>query len=146
MACPFCLIDEERQRILEEREYIYVMPSNPQLVPHHMLVIPKRHVEKPWQLTQEERAGLYQTIFEFQKKIVDFCAPWCDVQQHYRPYLPQSRYKVDHIHWHLLPRWFQDPLYQRVQIHEKKMFDEGMLSPDQMRRETQKLKRIFSIP
>lgn len=127
--------------------YVYVMPSNPMLVPHHLLVIPKRHVELPWNLTWEERSEISNTIINSQIRIVEnHQGAGCDVRQHCRPFLPQSDYKVDHLHWHILPRLFGDELYQRVQIHEKALFDERMLSPEQMLEEMRTLKQLFALP
>jgi len=51
--CPFCSIDLERTRILDETKNTYVLISNPVLVPHHLLVIPKKHVSKLSELNKE---------------------------------------------------------------------------------------------
>lgn len=123
MACRFCTLDPTRQQILWEGRYAYVMPSNPMLVPHHLLVIPKQHVEEPWDLNLRECEELFGAIIEFQRRIVGAgYAPWCDVRQHYRPSLPESDEKMNHIHWHLLPREFNDTLYQQSQVFESGIF------------------------
>lgn len=137
-ACPFCQIDEERQQILWTGTYVYIMPSNPMLVPHHLLVIPKRHVEEPWLLEPREYTELLNATVELQRRIVETgYSPWCDVRQHYRPSLPESEEKVNHIHWHILPRRFNDALYQQSQIFESRLFRK--LSPTEMAQEKKTL-------
>lgn len=117
MACPFCEIDEERQRVLWRDTDVYIMPSNPMLVPHHLLVIPTRHVEKPWDMEPRVSKKLFDAVIELQRRIVGAgYSPWCDVRQHYRPSLPESEEKVNHLHWHILPRRLHDTLYQQSQI------------------------------
>ncbi len=145
-ACPFCSVDENRQRILVERKRVYIMPSNPMLVPHHLLVIPKRHVELPSELTAGERYELFETVIEFQEKIrATSRGMGCDVRQNCRPFLPQDDYKVDHVHYHLLQRQFGDELYQKTQIFEKDIFDRNRLSSQEMIEEIGTLKLLFSL-
>lgn len=36
--------------------------------------------------------------------------------------MKQSRLKIDHLHFHLLPREFEDELYQKCQIYETDIF------------------------
>ena len=45
------------------------MFSNPRLMEGHLLVIPKRHVEKLSELNEEERKELFDTVIEYQEKI-----------------------------------------------------------------------------
>ncbi|MBI1838736.1 MAG: HIT domain-containing protein [Candidatus Colwellbacteria bacterium] len=145
-ACPFCSVDENRQRVLVERKRVYIMPSNPMLVPHHLLVIPKRHVELPSELAPEERHELFETVIEFQEKIrATSRGMGCDVRQDCRPFLPQSDYKVDHVHYHLLQRQFGDELYQKTQIFEKDIFDKNRLSKREMTQEIEALKSLLSL-
>jgi len=104
MSCPFCDLDETRTRTLEEREFTRVIFSNPRLMPGHLLVIPKRHVEYPFDLTAEERKEIFDLTLEYQKKIIGTIAAGCDIRENCRPFIKQSRLKIDHIHFHLLPR------------------------------------------
>ncbi len=120
--CPFCNIDKEKSRIIEERKYVYVMFSNPRLMPGHLLIIPKRHIEKMILLEEAERKELFDTILEYQEKITQKIAEGCDVRQNYRPFIPQSMLKVDHVHVHLQPRTLNDALYQQRQHYEAELF------------------------
>lgn len=118
--CPFCNLDEEA-RVLAQGKKVFVILSNPRLLPGHTLVIPKRHVEKIGDLTPSERKELFDTAIKFQKKIISKLAAGCDMRQNYRPFLAQSDIKVDHVHIHLLPREPDDTL-KEIRRHEKKMW------------------------
>ena len=120
--CPFCNIDQEKTRIIEEREGVLVVLSNPRLMPGHTLIIPKRHVEKISELNPEERKELFDTAINYQKKIIEKYATGCDMRQNFRPFLSQSDIKVDHVHIHLLPRENEDELYQKSVQFEHEMW------------------------
>jgi len=123
MLCPFCNYVISKDRLIVEKERTIVILNNPRLVPGHLLVIPKRHAFRISELDKEERAELFDTLVEFEKKIVSF-ASGCDVRHNYRPFIPQGRVKVDHVHFHLLPREDKDELYQKSMIFEADLFRE----------------------
>lgn len=123
MTCPYCAIREnKRERILKEGKSVFVVLSNPRLMPGHMLVIPKWHVLKLSELRDEERKELFDTVLEFQEKIVKNFSAGCDIRQNYRPFIAQNNLKIDHAHIHLLPREFEDELYQKSMQFEKEVF------------------------
>ena len=122
MDCPFCAVNKDVTRILEEREHVFVALSNPRLVPGHTLVIPKRHVEKLSELNDAERRGLFETAITYEERILERFAKGCDIRQHYRPFLPENWIKVHHLHIHLFPREFKDELYKRSMKYEEAMF------------------------
>ncbi|PIQ69941.1 hypothetical protein COS55_00985 [Candidatus Shapirobacteria bacterium CG03_land_8_20_14_0_80_40_19] len=122
MDCPFCNIDKEKNRIIKEGKYVYVVLSNPRLVDGHLLIVPKRHIEKPSELKEEEKKELLDTAIEFQEKILSKFSSGCDIRQNCRPFQKQSQLKVNHVHFHLLPREFKDELYQKCQIFETEIF------------------------
>ena len=111
--CPFCNL--ESLQIIEENEKAIVFFSNPRLVKGHLLVIPKRHIEKPWELTAKERSDIFELLFKYQQIITDKMATGCDIKENYRPFLSQSRLKVDHVHFHLIPRELYDDIWEKVQ-------------------------------
>ncbi len=65
-------------------------------------------------------------------------ATGCDVRQNYRPFLVQGRLKVDHVHFHILPRTFQDELYEKSMRFETDMFQ------DMTERERELVLQIFT--
>lgn len=113
--CPFCIIDPVKTKILDNQPLYFVAFSNPRLVPGHLLVVPRRHIEKPWLMRPEEDRAIDSTVKRLQWEITEIwkLAEGCDVRQNYRPFVLQSRVKVDHVHWHILPR-NKDDEYQKV--------------------------------
>jgi ATP adenylyltransferase len=122
MECPFCEIDKEKTKIIKQGKHCYVCFSNPRLMPGHLLVISKRHVEKISELNKEEREELIDFVVEYQDKIADNVEEGCDIRQNYRPFQAQDGFKLDHLHIHLQPREFEDELYKKSQIFEKDIF------------------------
>lgn len=117
--CPFC---NARERVLKENDLAQVVLSNPRKVPGHFLVMPKRHIEKPWDLTNEELAAIFELIFFIEQRIIGKLGEGCDIKQNYRPFLPQSRLKKDHIHFHVYPRSLNDYLYKVAEVYETDLF------------------------
>jgi len=122
MNCPFCNIDKEGTKIIKEGKYNYVCFSNPRLMDGHLLVIPKRHIERLSELSKDEKEELFDLVIEYQEKILENIAKGCDIRQNYRPFQKQDDLKLDHLHIHLHPREFKDELYQKSQIFEKDIF------------------------
>jgi diadenosine tetraphosphate (Ap4A) HIT family hydrolase len=119
--CPFCIITKE-QRTLKEGTFAYVIFSNPRLMPGHLLVIPKRHVTRINQFTKEEKDEIFSMLIEFQDKILSKLASGCDIRQNFKPYVKNSRTHVDHVHFHLLPREFEDELQMKVEQHKDSLY------------------------
>ena len=138
MDCPFCNINSERTHVLKEGKFVRVIFSNPSLMPGHLLVVPKRHVEKISELRKEEQQELWKTVIEFQEKILTKVSSGCDIRQNCRPFQKQSKVKVHHLHIHLQPRELFDELYQKCQIFETDIFK------DLPSRELNKFLKIFS--
>jgi histidine triad (HIT) family protein len=121
--CPFCkILAEHSDRMLAEHEHVFVIFSDPRLMPGHILVIPKRHVEKLSELPQNEKDELFKRVEEYEEKILKNVASGCDIRQNYRPFIKQGRLKVNHLHFHLQPREFEDDFYQNVQRFETDKF------------------------
>ncbi|HEX3568925.1 MAG TPA: HIT domain-containing protein [Candidatus Saccharimonadales bacterium] len=112
-GCPFCEINRTRNRIVHETEHSLTLLSNPRLMPGHALVIPKRHVEKPWELEDAELTDIFHEMWRVEQKLLETkLATGVDIRQNYRPFLVQGRLKVNHLHFHVLPRTNEDELYE----------------------------------
>ncbi len=127
--CPFCdIIQNNSEQIIRDYATVFVVLSDPLLVPGHLLIISKKHVEKFSELSAVERDELFTVTTAMQDLILKTVASGCDITQHYRPFMKQSRLKVRHLHIHLRPREFQDELYENVQKFETDMFTD--LTPE----------------
>lgn len=120
LDCPFC---EAKDRVLKENEHAFVLLSNPSKVRGHALVIPKRHVEEPWKLTAEERRDIFELLDDVTQKLVaGGLGDGVDIRQNYRPFIVQNRLKVDHVHYHAIPRTSEDYIYQISEKFETDLF------------------------
>ena len=117
--CPFC---EPGERILRQNELAHVVLSDPHKVPGHLLVLPNRHVEKPWELTHQELLSIFDLIFELEQKLLGKLGDGFDVRQNYRPFMSQSRLKVNHVHFHVIPRSNEDYIYQISEKYDTDLF------------------------
>lgn len=127
-ACPFCNLNN---RIIKENKFANLFLSNPRKVPGHFLITPKRHIEKPWEMTEQEIQAIFELILFAQKRLTKHFSNGCDVLQHYRPFMKQDRIKVNHIHYHVLPRDLNDKIYQIVEKYETEDFFEELTADEQ---------------
>ena len=78
MDCPFCkIVTEKTERIIRETDSTFAVLSNPRLMPGHVLVIPKRHVERLSELSDSERKELFDEAIVVQEKILSEVASGC---------------------------------------------------------------------
>lgn len=118
-VCPFC---NPKDRVLKENEHAIVILSNPRKVPGHFLVLPKRHIEKPWELSKEELQGIFDLIFFVEQRVIGKLGEGCDIRQNYRPFIPRDRLKSDHVLFHVIPRSLGDYLWQVSEKFERDLF------------------------
>ena len=119
--CPFC---NPSDRVLKQNDLAQVILSNPRKVPGHFLVIPKRHVEKPWELQPEELHAIFQLIFFVEQKIIGPLGDGANIRQNYLPFVKQGQVKVNHVHFHVIPRSDQDYIYKVAERYEDDLFAE----------------------
>ena len=66
-GCPFC--DEavlDKQKFYED-DFVYALYTHKPIIPSHFLIIPKRHVERLEELTDEEMLTIFHTLDKVQK-------------------------------------------------------------------------------
>ena len=126
--CPFCQLDSQ---IIKSNQSAMLFLSNPRKTFGHILVCPKRHIEKPWELTKAEILDIYDLIFYAEDILINTIADGIDIKQNYRPFLKQSRLKVDHVHYHVLPRSNKDSIYRTPEKDDKILWQD--LTDDEAR-------------
>lgn len=119
LDCPFCSAGDQ---VLKNNEFAELVLSNPRKVPGHFLVNPKRHVEQPWELTSEELRDIFELIFFVEQKIIGKLGEGCDIRQNYRPFLAQGKLKVNHVHFHVIPRAQDDYIYRISEKYDAELF------------------------
>jgi len=120
-ACPFC---NSKDRILKENESAILILSNPRKVPGHVLVLPKRHVEEPWELMSNELRDIFELIFFAERRMLGRLGEGVDIRQNYRPFKKQDALKKNHVLFHVIPRAKDDYLYTVSEKLERDLFTE----------------------
>jgi histidine triad (HIT) family protein len=132
-TCPFC---NPKDRVLKENEHAIVILSNPRKVPGHILVLPKRHIEEPWQLTADELQDIFKLIFFVEQRLLGKLGDGVDIRQSYRPFKKQDELKKNHVLFHVIPRSKDDYIYTVSEKFEKDLFAD---LDDLERKEVEKL-------
>lgn len=110
--------------MLKQNDHAQVILSNPRKVPGHFLVVPKRHVEKPWELTPEEVTAIFELIFFVEQRIIGKLGDGANIRENYLPFIDANNVKVDHVHFHVIPRSNNDYLYTVAEQYEDGLFAE----------------------
>lgn len=107
--CPFC---NHQEKPVKGNELAQIFLSNPHKVPGHVLVMPKRHVEKPWELTPDELQACFDLIFLAEQRFLGKLGDGFDIRQSYWPFREADNLKAKHILFHVIPRSEDDYLFK----------------------------------
>ncbi len=112
--CPFCRIvqgdDPEAIVVYEDSHTVAFVPINP-ATRGHLLVVPRRHCPRVWNLSPEDAAHTAQATVTVARAIHDALSPaGLNIIQSNGAVATQT---VDHLHVHLVPRWERDRVVLR---------------------------------
>lgn len=112
--CPFCNQSDNKKdnKPVRENELAQVFLSNPHKVPGHVLVMPKRHIEQPWQMTPEELQACFELIWLVEQRFMGKLGDGFDIRQSYWPFKRPDELKAAHVLFHVIPRSEGDYLFQ----------------------------------
>jgi bis(5'-adenosyl)-triphosphatase len=99
--CPFCFTLPLPGTILESRYFVAICNIAP-ILPGHTLIIPRKHTESLFSLTEEELTDL---IF-FTRKVAALLLKAFNTRD-YNLSLQEgdsAGQTISHLHWHILPR------------------------------------------
>ncbi len=116
MTCTFCKVLESKEAALiyESKHSLSFLDKYP-LAEGHALVIPKKHYAAMHELPEEELCDLITHASRVQRKLLETIKPQgIDMRLNYRPYLPEGKLTVHHVHIHLVPRWKNDALFLKA--------------------------------
>ena len=100
-TCPFC--HEKKEHMLQEGKYFFVIPARAPYIKHHILIVPKRHVNLLMTLTHAELLEMHKLVDIRAKKLHK---KYKDVSLLLRDWLvtdPTISKSVNHLHFHLIP-------------------------------------------
>lgn len=117
--CPVCI---SSNRVVKQNDSALAILSNPRKTPGHFLIAPKRHIVKPWQMSESELKDVFSLLFFIEQKLVTKLGEGADIRQNYRPYIPANKLKQDHVLFHLYPRYYKDYLWQVSEKFETDLF------------------------
>lgn len=110
--CVFCNIPKEE--VILETKFCYVVPDKYPISKGHILIVPKKHYENIIEIPDKELFEIIKTIKLMEKKMIEkLKVKGIDLRQNYRPFIPENRLRKSHIHFHLIPRSFEDLVYKQ---------------------------------
>ena len=121
--CVFCNYD--KSKAIRESENSFTILSDPYLLKGHCLVVPKNHYENILEVPEDILIELIKEVKEVERLLLErFGASGADIRQNYRPFQKENDLKVNHLHFHIIPREFEDELYKESMVYEKYVFKE----------------------
>ncbi len=133
--CAFCNI-KEKANVIIETEHCYVIPDEHPVAKGHLLVITKKHYKSIIEIPDSELCDIIKTIKETEKRMLEkLKVEGIEIIQNYKPFVKESRLKKEHVHFHLIPRSFNDQIYQK-----KGKLDRTKLSEEEKQELANKLK------
>ncbi len=102
MNCEFCKNSEIDSRVIIENELAKAFPSIQPIVPGHILIIPKRHIQRFEELNEKERGSIFDLMDKVKKALIKtFEAEGFNIAWNENEIAGQS---VPHFHLHIVPR------------------------------------------
>ena len=130
--CPFC--HEKPENIIQKGKYFMVLPARAQYHKHHLVIVPRRHVNLLATLTHAELLEMNKLVDTRARKLH---TKYKDVSLLLRDGLVKDKCinkSVNHLHFHLLPdvainmpkanarTWIEDKEYVKLTQAYKKTF------------------------
>lgn len=107
MSCPMCRRwDAETELRIHEFTYSYLMLNRDQYFPGYCFLLSRDHVTELFHLEPQVRQGLLEELNLAARVLADLFRP---DKMNYELLGNQ----VPHMHWHLVPRFVEDPLWPR---------------------------------
>jgi ATP adenylyltransferase len=109
MECPFC--SPSKDVMLYEDELVRILIDSYPASRGHLLVVPRRHVERWEDLTEEEKSALIKRMELAMEKLKEAINPDAfNVGMNLGKAAGQT---VPHLHLHVIPRWEGDCAHPR---------------------------------
>lgn len=102
--CPFC--EPEKERVIYENKFSFALLDIYPVTKGHTLIIPKRHILKLEDLKEEEILDIFESYKKVKDGLEKFLKP--DGFNFGLNLGEASGQSIEHIHFHLIPRYLSD--------------------------------------
>ena len=111
-SCPFCAIASGRldAAVLYEDASTLAFLDITAVAEGHTLVIPKRHADDLWSISESEASAVMQTVHRLAARLRAVLAP--EGLTLFQANRSAGWQDVFHLHVHLVPRWTGDHLHR----------------------------------
>lgn len=106
MQCPFCDKENVNKQIIFKNRSVFVLYNICPANKGQCLIVPKRHVENIWQLSEKELIDLAKTVKFVSRKLKKYLKP--DGFNYGFNEGEYSGQMVKHFHFHIMPRFAGD--------------------------------------
>ncbi len=128
---------DQNPTVIHEFESSYLVLGDHQFFEGYSVLILKKHVRELHELSEGEQAQLFKDLMSAAKAVALAFNPW---KMNYSCY----GNLVEHIHWHLFPRYQSDPLHLKTPWAQSEQFDSKPGSPEERRAAMAKIKQALA--
>ena len=104
--CPFCSRVSSASSLILATDHVIAFPDAYPVSPGHSLIVPRRHVGRLSELTQEEHRGMWDCVRDVQRSIEMAHGP--DAWNIGVNDGAASGQTIMHVHLHVIPRYAGD--------------------------------------
>lgn len=122
-----------RPLLVHEFTYSFLMLGKHQFYPGYCLLIFKNHVRELHELLPTVRKGLFDELMICGEAINQSFTPW---KLNYACY----GNLVEHIHWHIIPRYASEPRHREEPFCNAAEFDKFATQPDQVQNDIYRIR------
>lgn len=140
MSCPLCdrvalTGNGKYPYLIHEFKNSYLMLGEHQFFQGYSVLVSKKHYREMTDIPKQERAELLEELITAHQAIQDAFHPK-------KMNLCSLGNVVDHVHWHLFPRYAEDPQFTDPPWLRMKDFDQAKITPEQAQENIQKIRRL----
>ncbi len=142
-ACPFCDPHVLAEQKFYENEGIVALYSYKPFLPGHCLIVPKKHIERFEDLTDEEIGRIGKAIKQIHPKVVEVFGN--------RSYLLVQKngtevgQTVEHLHFHYIPRRIGEKSTFKMVMQLWRSIYRRPIASAKMKEVVEELKKEFSL-
>lgn len=112
--CIFCTLEKHKENLIYEDEWIYVIHDKYPVVEGHLLVIPKKHYENITEMPDNELADLIKIVKKMELLVMKkMDVKGFTIKQNWQPFVKDNHLVIHHVHFHIVPRQFNDQFVQK---------------------------------